>query len=598
VRLERLFEEGLGAAEAHTKLRRGSLSTIRRARRAWLSRARQVEGASATRASAAGSAAERTMSLPGVEMLPTARAGGGESESAPVETIHGGSFVQHVGTWLLIAMLARMGLYGVARRAVGARVPEDVLRVTLDAAVATFAIGEPALEGVRRLRTPTAPLLLQTPAVPSPDALRAAMDDVAVDGGAIYLHLAMLRSYLTSDRHAEGEHNILYIDNHLRTYTGKHVVRKGWRMQDRRVRPGCTDYYLHDEDGRPLFRVDVPSHDSLPVWMLNIVVNLRAMLGEAEPILLAFDRGGAFPEAMAGMRDHGAEFVTYERAPYPKLSEASFVNELVFDDETVRWVESNTNLGKGRGRVRRISIRDEDGRQINLLASSTLAAERLIEIMRGRWRQENAFKYGKERWGLNHLDGRKTKPVDPDEIVPNPARRRLDIARRATSIREGDARCDLVRFPEEHPAHMRALRDLEDALETERTIDALRPNLPKRARLADTELAGKLRKHDGSRKLALDTIRIACANAESDLAQILARSMRKPREAKHLLANLLRAPGNVRVGTSTISVDLAPAATAHERIAIATLLREVSALRLALPGDPRRRRLTFRTQLR
>ncbi len=112
----------------------------------------------ATRAQPAVSAAERTRSLPGVEMLPTA--GAVVVGDVPDDGVRGGAFVQHVGTWLLIAMLARLGLYRVAYRAAGARVQEETVRLTLDAVVATFAVGEPALEGVRRLRTPTASLLL------------------------------------------------------------------------------------------------------------------------------------------------------------------------------------------------------------------------------------------------------------------------------------------------------------------------------------------------------------------------------------------------------------------------------------------------------
>ena len=53
----------------------------------------------------------------------------------------------------------------------------------------------------------------------------------------------------------EGNHEIgelaIFYDNHLRPYTGQHTLRKGWRMQDRRVLPGSTDYYVHDEDGQP-----------------------------------------------------------------------------------------------------------------------------------------------------------------------------------------------------------------------------------------------------------------------------------------------------------------------------------------------------------
>lgn len=92
-------------------------------------------------------------------------------------------------------------------------------------------------------------------------------------------------------------------------------------------------------------------------------------------ILLAFDRGGSFPARMEALRMH-------------------------------------------------------EDHQVNLLAVSSLPASRLLEIMRGRRSQEDAFKHGAERWGFNALDGRATAPCDPDTIVPNPARRRLDRALR------------------------------------------------------------------------------------------------------------------------------------------------------------------------
>ncbi len=71
---------------------------------------------------------------------------------------------------------------------------------------------------------------------------------------------------------------------------------------------------------------------------------------------------------------------------------------------------------------------------------------------------------------------------------------------------------------------------------------------------------------------------------------MLATAMARPREAKKLLSNIFRAPAKVRVGTTVISVDIAPAATAF--------LDDLSTLDLVLPGDPRRRKLRFRSQLR
>lgn len=601
-RLERLFAQGLTPSAAHAKFKRVSLSTIERAHRDWKTR----RAASAASTGPVESAHDRTQTLPGIDMLPTATTeptlAQPDAPTAEDDPMRAGAFVQHVGTWLMIGMLERLGLYAVAREVGAERVEDDVrLRVGLDAAVATFTIGEPTLEGVRRLRTPTAKLLLQSAHVPSPDGLRALMDALAISLGGAFMHFAMVRRYLEADdKLVEVERTtarVLYIDNHMRPYTGNRVVRKGWRMQDKRVRPGITDYYVHQENGRPLFRVDVPSHDSLPLWLMRIVIHLRAIIGNEERVLLAFDRGGAFPEIMAALRDEGVELATYERAPYPKLSSTAFTSSLEIDGETLRFVESRINLKSGRGRIRRIAVLDGDGRQINILAHGQEPAERMIEIMYGRWNQENAFKFGKERWGINQLDARKTTLVDPEEIIPNPARRRLDNELRATRIGEGDARCDLAEYPEDHPRHQRALADLDDALELERDLLALRPSVPKHAAVKDTELAGKLVRHDGLRKLVVDTIRIACANAESDLAMMLAPHMRKPREAKKLLANVFGSPGRVRVGTTTISVDLAPAANRGERRAIANLLRDVNGLRLTLPGDSRRRTLHFRSQL-
>jgi hypothetical protein len=352
---------------------------------------------------------------------------------------------------------------------------------------------------------------------------------------------------------------------------------------------------VHDEDGRPVLRVDVPQHGSLTEQLSPIARMLREALGGEERILLAFDRAGAFPEQMAELRDEGFELVTYERRPFPLLARTAFEHELRLDDETVRLHDARTNLRKGRGRVRRLSVLHEDGRQVNLLAVSTQSAKRLIEVMSGRWVQENGFKHGVERWGINQLDGRTVTPYSPDEIVPNPARRRLDHALRIARVREGDARSQLARLASDDRRRARWEQEITEAMSQQQDIEELRPSVPKHARLADTELADKLVRHEGHYKATLDTIRIACANAEADLAAEIAPLLLRPREAKRVLANLFTAPGRVRVGIRTIAIDLSPAGTRGELAAIRQLLARLSRRGLTLPGDPRGRRLHFRS---
>lgn len=92
------------------------------------------------------------------------------------------------------------------------------------------------------------------------------------------------------------------------------------------------------------------------------------------------------------------------------------------------------------------------------------------------------------------------------------------------------------------------------ALEDRAELEAQLPTTPARAPVEQTELAGKLLHHEPSYKFLLDTIRIACANAESDLATELALHLARPREAKKTLATLFAAPRRMSVSKKTISI--------------------------------------------
>ena len=519
---------------------------------------------------------------------------GGPVERLVSRAVSGGQHVQHAGTWLMMAMCQRAGLHEEAV-AIDSR-GGDGLRIALDAVIAALAIGERCVEGIRRLATPTAPTLLRVDHTPTASGLRRRLHRLAEEGGGRRLHEAMVGRYLAAARTDAGELGVYFVDNHLRPYTGDHTVRRGWRMQDKRVRPGATDYYVHDEDGRPVLRVDVPSHDSLTQWLGPIAQRLRDGLGEEQRILLAFDRAGSFAEEMAALRDAGFEWVTYERKGYPLLPASAF-REVEIDGETVGLHEERMrNLGKGRGRVRRIAIRIGE-RQINFLASSREPAERVVAILWDRWVQENGFKHGVERWGINQLDGRAVEPYPAGTIIPNPFRRRVDRAWRLARVEEGDARNRLAALADDDKRRSKIEAKLRDAVERRVQLELLRPFIPTRIAVEDSELAGRLVRHTGDLKAVVDTVRIVCANAEADLAAVVAPHLRKPAEAKKIVANVLTAPARIDVRADTIHLKLAPAANRIERTAIAALLAEVSGWKLTLPGDHRSRPLRCQLHL-
>ena len=605
--VERLFARGATLCEVQAALAKrkmkAAIGTLSGLRTKW--RARQASAAQTTTVVEA-----QVASSPTEEPTPaTADApeeAKGSKQTVNEQPVRGGRFVQAVGTWLLLGVVNALGLYRAVEKErtradrKGRQLRTGTARVAVDALIAALAVGQKCVEGVRRLQTATAGVLLRSAGAPSASWVRRVLGYLAGEGGAAYVGLGMAGAHIRAaqERSAAGRPTVFYVDNHMRQYTGQEVVRKGWRMQDKRAVPGCSDCYVHDEDGRALFRIDAPMHDSLTSLLGKVTSLLRMALGPDERILVAFDRAGAFPEQMAQLRNGGFEFATYERRPYALVAANTLGETLELEDgEVLRYAEpGQKNLGGGRGRVRRIIVQDQEGRQINIVATSKESASWLIQVMRGRWNQENGFKHAVERWGQNQLDGRTVEEYPPETVIPNPARRRLDHALRIARIREGDARRLLARMRANDRNREKVEKDLADAVAQQEELEAQRPHVPEHDQLGNTELAGKLVHHGAEYKLLVDTIRTACANAESDLACTLARTMRRPREAKKLLANLLAAPGHVTVSDSAIRVTLLCAANAAERKSIDAFLRHVTAQRLTLPGDLAARPLAFRSQ--
>lgn len=191
--------------------------------------------------------------------------------------------------------------------------------------------------GRNRLATPSANVLLRLLTLaPSPAWVRTTLARYAEARGQL-LHGAMSFALIKGAQRKDNTRAWFYIDNHMRPYTGRFTVRKGWRMQDKRVRPGSSDYWIHDQDGRPLLRLNSPSHESMTHLLRPAARILRDGLAHAGAtdtrVALVFDRAGAFAGEMAALRDAGFDFVTYEPGSYPRLMLSEFTDELMLNDE-------------------------------------------------------------------------------------------------------------------------------------------------------------------------------------------------------------------------------------------------------------------------
>jgi len=307
-RLVELFEKGLGPRPAHAAVAKyASYGTVHAIYREWKS---GKPAATPTVAAPPKAPAQPALSFEGsseAEEPPAAVAEAPAPVAAPAAATPGeptleavvpatGTVVQHVGSWLLLGGLGELGFHDLAAQHRGDAVAAASLRAAIDATAISLGLGEGSIEGVRRIATPTVDTLLRHAGGVTASWVRRVLHDFA-DARAKPFAEAMARRLLS--RAGAGEDRVfLYVDNHMRPYTGEHVIRKGWRMQDKRAVPGTTDYYVHDEEGCPLYRMSTTSHDSLCAWLMPVVEFSRLSLGEEVTPVLFFDRGGALRRAL------------------------------------------------------------------------------------------------------------------------------------------------------------------------------------------------------------------------------------------------------------------------------------------------------------
>jgi len=105
---------------------------------------------------------------------------------------------------------------------------------------------------------------------------------------------------------------VYYVDDHFVAYAGARPVAKGYNTRRRLAEPGQADTVVCDGRGRPvLFAAGEPF--GLTRTMPAVLDQLRQVTGAGTPILLGFDRGGAYPSVFTACQQAGMDWVTYRR---------------------------------------------------------------------------------------------------------------------------------------------------------------------------------------------------------------------------------------------------------------------------------------------
>jgi transposase len=524
-------------------------------------------------------------------------AGSGVAGSARIET---GSYrCRYAGAMLLHSYLTRVGAPAIFATLTGgpARRYDDL--AVLTTATVGFALGIDSVEGSKHLRRGEAGTAVGIGAIPELKTLRTRLCALADGSDPLATQQAFAAGMLAADPAGDP---VYFVDDHFVPYAGARPVAKGWNTKRRHAQPGRDDTMLVDARGRAVvFGSGEPT--GLASTLPGVLAQLRHVIGPQAPVLLGFDRGGAYPVAFTACRDADADWVTYRRAPLAQTTATPHRSTTLRNGEPVSLVLADETVHlTGYGDARQLTLFEKDAPVLQVLTSQTggTGAD-LLCWLRSRWRIENMFKYATTHNGIDALAcygmdiGPNTaKVANPERVA---ARKQLtDVeAELAAAERALPQLLASEQTPQQKNAALPAIHarieHATDAVETAKT--QLRP-IPAKVAATDLDPAAKrARPHQARRGLQM-VLRLLAFNAEAWLAEHLNAYLADPNEYRAITCNLLHSGGHIDYTQTGITVTLDRPDTPRVAKTLTLLTDELNNTPAHMPGD--RRRITYRVQ--
>ncbi|MGH9291953.1 MAG: putative transposase [Acidimicrobiales bacterium] len=518
-------------------------------------------------------------------------------EAAPV--ICEGSHLPGVGSLVILPALDATGLLDVAARVYGegrklagtTRAAFYGIRSLILSLSFACLLGEPRVEGMTRLDPVAIGRLIGLDRAPEVRRLRVRMAELAGEGRSDELVMSLARRHI--DQHPEAV-GLLYVDGHVRAYHGKAELPKAHLARMRISMPAEVDTFVSDRFGDGLLVWQAPPGASLAGELKEVARRVRELVGDDARPTICFDRGGWSPKLFRQLGDAGFEILTYRKGPTRLLSRSAFVPHVVTDemgrehdyllaDQAVRIAYDSRRHYFACRQVTRLD--EATGHQTQVLTTrSDPDAGLIAHAMFSRWRQENFFRYGRQRFALDALDSYETEPDDPGRRVKNPVRLDADAAVRQARDSIGLAEAEEGRC---------SVEGLSTSAEVAEAMTAARAELVRREHVARSIPAkvtlGELRpmaaRLDVERKRLHDAVRMATYNAESALARMIApHYARAEDEARSLLRETYKASGDLEIVGTTLQVRIAPLSAGRRTRAMKALCAELSATETTYPG--------------
>ena len=137
----------------------------------------------------------------------------------------------------------------------------------------------------------------------------------------------------------------LYVDGHVRVYSGQEYLPKAYVMQRRRAMPGTVDYWVNDKKGQPLLVITAEANKGLSKMLVPVLDEVREAIGNQRATVV-FDRGGWNQELFRSLiKDKNWDILTYRKGKTLDVSESSFQEHTAkIDRRDVSYLLSETRV--------------------------------------------------------------------------------------------------------------------------------------------------------------------------------------------------------------------------------------------------------------
>jgi len=391
----------------------------------------------------------------------------------------------------------------------------------------------------------------------------------------------------------------LYVDGHVRVYSGKADLPKTHVARMRISLPATQDVWVNDAEGDPLFFVTQQAHPQLVGALPGVLAEARRLVGPERRVTVVFDRGGWSPRLFARMVADGFDVLTYRKGKAEPLPDDAFTLHPVPGSrgkQHYELAETTVQVGTKRLAMRQVTRR-KGTHQTHIVTTRTdLPPAQVAWRMFERWRQENFFKYMRQEYAIDALVEHGTEPDDPERDVPNPEHkaieRELRAARKELRALEAAYGAAAIDNPEAKRPTMRGFKiahGTELGIPLRAARDRVADLVQRRSELLRRVPIGSVKSEvvrlPRYRKRLGDGLKMLAWQLETDLLRLVApHYARSSDEGRPLVTSALRSRADLRLSPSELQVVVAPQSSPHRTRAVAKLCRLLNETETRFPG--------------